>query len=182
MKDPRNADERVSAYVDGELPPEEVARVEACLARDPEARAAVEDYRRLDRLVRELEPPILSEERWARVRAAVASSAPPRLESTDQVRRRRWNRIFRLRATAFAAGLLAAAACGLFAVLPRRGPVEPPPPPPFELDVEPDSRYIPQIMTSPDGEVVGITVLSLPGDDEEDAEAPKKKDSPEEHE
>ncbi|RMG94598.1 MAG: hypothetical protein D6705_15780 [Deltaproteobacteria bacterium] len=53
-------EDQIAAYVDGELSPEEAAAVEARLADDPDARAEVEDLRRMLRIVSDLpavEPP-----------------------------------------------------------------------------------------------------------------------------
>lgn len=177
MSGERPIDELVSAYVDGELSPEDAARVEAYMAAHPASRGAAEDYRRLDTLARaSLPAPAAPEERWARVREAVLAGIAGRAESTEKLRRRR-GRVFRVRAAAFAAGLLAAAACGLFAVLPARPEREVAAPRPV-LDIEPGSRYIPQVMTSADGRVVGVTILSLPpsadGDGAEEGEEPER--------
>src|SRR5689334_18822405 len=59
--------ELLAAYVDGELPPAECRRVEAWLADHPDARADVEDQRRLLRLFEETAPPPPTDERWASV-------------------------------------------------------------------------------------------------------------------
>src|SRR5262245_51346713 len=49
MKEPFS-EEILSAYLDGELSPDERARVERRLERDPRAREQVEDFRRLSQL------------------------------------------------------------------------------------------------------------------------------------
>ena len=47
-------DDDLMAYVDGHLPPEKMAEVEARLARDPEARAATASWRHHDNLIRQM--------------------------------------------------------------------------------------------------------------------------------
>ena len=47
-------DDDLMAYVDGHLPPEKMAEVEARLARDPEARAATASWRHNDNLIRQM--------------------------------------------------------------------------------------------------------------------------------
>lgn len=51
-RDPAD-DMELMAYVDGTLPPEDMARVEARLARDPEARDGVAQWRHFDNLLHE---------------------------------------------------------------------------------------------------------------------------------
>lgn len=51
---PREDLERLSAYLDGELPPREAARLEARLRQEPQLRRALEDLRATSRLLREL--------------------------------------------------------------------------------------------------------------------------------
>ena len=74
--------ELLAAYADGELPPAEVRRVEAWLARHPEAQADVEAQRRLARLLDETTAPLPADEQWADVLARVESElALPRARS-----------------------------------------------------------------------------------------------------
>jgi len=47
-------DDDLMAYVDGHLPPDRMAEVEARLARDPEARAATASWRHNDNLIRQI--------------------------------------------------------------------------------------------------------------------------------
>jgi anti-sigma factor RsiW len=93
--------ELLAAYVDGELTPAECLRIEAWLAEHPEARADVEEQRRLLRCLEETAPALPAEERWAETLAKVekALAAPP-------PRRLTWPR----RAAVAIAGLAAAAA------------------------------------------------------------------------
>ncbi len=54
-------DDLLMAYADGELPPEQVSRIEALLARDPEARKRVRLYRESAALARAAFAPTLEE-------------------------------------------------------------------------------------------------------------------------
>jgi len=106
--------ELLAAYVDGELDPAECRRVETWLAEHPDARADVEEQRRLLRLVEDTAPPAPGEERWAAALAHVERElgAAPR-------RRLTWTR-----RAALAVASLAAAAALLWLVFrdpPGRG-------------------------------------------------------------
>jgi len=71
--------ERITAYLDAELPDDEVAALEAELAEDPEALAEVEQLRRVMSLVQSLPeiqaPPDFAEKVARRVRRRVALGA-----------------------------------------------------------------------------------------------------------
>jgi hypothetical protein len=60
----------LAAYADGEVTPEERARIEAWLTDHPEAAAEVDAQRSLARLYEETPPPAPSEEEWRDVLAA----------------------------------------------------------------------------------------------------------------
>jgi hypothetical protein len=61
----------LAAYADGEVTPEERARIEAWLADHPEAAAEVDAQRSLARLYEENPPPNPSEEEWSGVLARI---------------------------------------------------------------------------------------------------------------
>jgi anti-sigma factor RsiW len=71
--------ERITAYLDAELPADEVAALEAELAEDPEALAEIEQLRRVMSLVQSLPevhaPPDFAEKVARRVRRRVALGA-----------------------------------------------------------------------------------------------------------
>jgi len=71
----------LQAYVDGELPPEKRAAVEAALSGDSEARELVEGLRRLSLLVREHEPeirvPASREFYWSQIQRQIESAERP---------------------------------------------------------------------------------------------------------
>ena len=79
---PANKDasaERITAYLDAELPADEAAALEAELAEDPEALAEIEQLRRVMSLVQSLPevqaPPDFAEKVARRVRRRVALGA-----------------------------------------------------------------------------------------------------------
>jgi anti-sigma-K factor RskA len=57
---------RIAQYADGSLPAAEVAELEAALAADAEARALLEEYRKLDTILK-AEAPALPNVRWDRL-------------------------------------------------------------------------------------------------------------------
>jgi anti-sigma-K factor RskA len=61
----------LAAYADGEVTPEERARIEAWLTDHPEAAAEVDAQRSLARLYEETPPPAPSEEEWRDVLAGI---------------------------------------------------------------------------------------------------------------
>ena len=58
---------RISQYADGTLPPAEVANLEAILAADAEARALLEEYRKVDVALKREGAPNLPEIKWDRL-------------------------------------------------------------------------------------------------------------------
>ncbi len=99
--------ELLAAYADGELTPAECARVEAWLAAHPDARADVEEQRRLARLFDQAAPPPPSDERWSEAMAHVRDrlAVPPAAV-------KRWQR-----RAALAALLAVAAAAAVLALV-----------------------------------------------------------------
>lgn len=142
-------EEKLSAYVDGELPPEEVAAVEAHLAGCAECRALVEDLEVLDRsgtvTISPDETSRFVEEN--RRRRAAQRGAPSRPYS------RRYG---------LAAGIVAIAACALVVVF-----VSPAMNPMYRLSARVDSHREPEAVGY--GETADRTIESLfaPGAKEE---------------
>jgi anti-sigma factor RsiW len=104
----------LTQYLDGALSPAEVAKVENRLAEDAEARNLLEEYRRLNGLMREA--PAMPNLRWdvlsGRISDAVAGETPP----VRSFKLRDYFKQPRLGARAWAWAAVALAACVLVAV------------------------------------------------------------------
>lgn len=103
----------ISQYVDGSLPPEEAAALESRMADNPEARALLDEYRRLDGLIRsETTTPDVDWDAMARsISAAVDSGAQSIvLPSSESGAAAGW-----WRPMALAAGLLICASAAIVA-------------------------------------------------------------------
>ncbi len=105
------ADERLSAYVDGELDADARAEVEALLRRSPEARVRLDRFLALDRSLRELAP--------AELPPGLEASLRRRIDAEPAARPRRAGPPRRLRRVALAGFAAAAAAALALALLPR---------------------------------------------------------------
>lgn len=70
-------DEEVFAFVDGELPPEDMARIEAAMATDPQLALRVETQRALRRLLSGAHAGVMRETPPEALSAAVAAKPPP---------------------------------------------------------------------------------------------------------
>jgi len=151
--------EQLTAYADGELDGHDALaplrqRIEAWLARHPEARAELEAQRHLRRIWDETAPPEPSEAAWRRLlaRLPAAPAAPPAPPAAASRARRR--------APWIIAGTVAAAVALFFALPATQEPplphLHPPGQPPPELD-----NGLPLEVASADE----IEVLSVNGSD-----------------
>lgn len=70
-------DEEVFAFVDGELPPEDMARIEAAMATDPQLALRVETQRALRRLLSGAHAGVMRETPPQALSAAIAAKPPP---------------------------------------------------------------------------------------------------------
>lgn len=126
-------DERLQAYVDGELGPEDAARVEAAMAADPAVADAVAQARRLRDQLRQAFEPMLDEPVPAHLLAlargggaaaapapAPASVATATVHALPRAPRRRWGLP---EGAAMAAALVLGIALSRFVLAPPAGPV-----------------------------------------------------------
>ena len=74
------SDEQLSAYIDGELPPEEMARVRAAIAADPALAARARQFERVDALLAEFSSGIDAE---PLPEAVLALLGAPQAEAAD---------------------------------------------------------------------------------------------------
>lgn len=124
-------DEHLQAYVDGELGPEDAARVEAAMAADPAVADAVAQARRLRDQLRQAFAPMLDEPvpahllalargGGATAPAAPASVATATVHALPRAPRRRWGLP---EGAAMAAALVLGIAVSRFVLAPPAGPL-----------------------------------------------------------
>ena len=104
---------RISQYVDGTLSPAEVAALEATLASDAEARAVLEDFRKVDETLKKTEIP-LPAVNWDRLAEHISAAVAGEDRATTSIPIRAWW----VRRVAIAAAVLIAV--GTVTLWPRR--------------------------------------------------------------
>jgi anti-sigma-K factor RskA len=169
----RSFPELLAAYADGELDAAGRARVEAWLAAHPEARAELENQRKLSRTNSKLwhtsSPPSPGERSWSRLFVRVHTALANRPATAEPTRGAPRFR--------FGAAALAAAAAVLFAIgLFRPGepaPVDPSPSSdetvlvmadPADIDIQSIQDADTELLVIGQPPLIGLVVLAAPGD------------------
>jgi anti-sigma factor RsiW len=141
---PEELEFRLTQFLDGTLPPEQRLEIERILAQDPAARQKLEEYRRLDSVVRDAMPvPMID---WDRLATKISSAVDHRRIGAG---------VFRLpRFWIPAAGALAASVALAFAIASYLRPAETVQPQSFALVTGPQAQ-------APAGSAVADVRLSL---------------------